>query len=589
MINELLKYELRMSAVGLTIKNNWHHKFKENSKGAEIFLGVKIKSTGEIASIEESTKESHITKRYYEFNKNNCGLTFKKSKSNTNKSIEKIRSGIQNTIDLSDMLSSEDDMKPLVELATRLKKIDPQDMWQRLIKDFPATEHEDCYISLDVTDIKESVQTESFMEKINKCLFKIDTEKPNIVDKTIFDSLGSPNPIDNSFNVKAGSYGNVNIFSCNPDNQCYERYGLNGFDRSSFSMESRFRLSRIFNEVIKNSHKFLFDKKTLIAISTLVPDDSEFFEGDFSPEEWKTYTENIAQKIINYKRGDTGPGEIIVFRKPSNGPWSIEYKKCLTLDELDDAVKSWDQGTQYFSTRKKPKGIVHQTPSIFCITKVLSSKYSKQKDGYRVNKVPIWTLNDSFELFSGSDSAFRKVSKIAAEFMLPVFVECVKINNDIKFPWEMRYAFAIFGMILNKEKIMLDELENHPMHCMGRLFHEADRMHRRFFTSRGGNPPPELIGQRYMRMCYDNPVLALGNFHKNFQKYLTWADNRHNSQRRENIDLDREYSVKTFREMVSKIGTNIPVRPTAVDLISLGCGFAFRKFAENTQPEGTNE
>ena len=589
MINELLKYEQRMNAVGLSIEDAWHPKLKTNAKGAKIFLAVQINPTGTVASIEQKTEESHLALRHYDFKKSNSGLTFKKSQANYDKSVRKVWLGLQNTIDLADMLAFDPKMQPLQDLAACLKNVDPEKLWQCIVKFVPAVEHEHCYISLD--GVQESIQTEAFLKKMNKCLFELNSNS-NTESTGVFDALGLPNPIKGSFNAKINRHGNVNIYSRNPLNDCYKRYGLNGLDLCSFGTESRNRLSRILNEIIKYSHEFRIIKAkkivtTLVAVSTLVPEVFEF-EGDFTPEEWQTYTENLSQKILNQKRGDTLPGEIIVFRKPSNGPWSIEHKICLTHTELDNLVKEWDKGTQYFATSKKPKGFVHQIPSLFCLTEVLSSKYTKQGDNFRVTRTPLWTLVDSIELFSGSNSAFRKMTNIASAFMVPVFVECAKINGDIKFPWEMRYAFAIFGMILNKENIMLDELENNPMHCLGRLLCEADRIHRRFFTSRDATPPKELIGQRFMKMCYDNPQRALSRFKKHFQKYLNWAIYWQDEQQRINKKYDFNFSLKTFREMETNIGINVPMRPNPVDLIALGCGFAYRKFTEApTLDEGT--
>lgn len=111
---------------------------------------------------------------------------------------------------------------------------------------------------------------------------------------------------------------------------------------------------------------------------------------------------------------------------------------------------------------------------------------------------------------------------------------------------------------------------NHWSWWLGRLFREANNIHRAYFNTRHVKVPDDLIGGRYVLMAYQQPQAALSMFLANFQKYMNWAET-YKSKDGEYVYSD----LLRYKEAIQKIGelANIPTRPNDTDKILLGVGF----------------
>jgi hypothetical protein len=596
MINELLKFEKSQNDVGLLIEDKWHIKLKANAKGAKHYLIVRVNKDGTVSSVEQLAKDTYLSKRHYEFDFKNTALTFKKSPAELKVTISKIKSSFKNVTKLYELVrDSNPKLDALLCLSESLSKTDPGKFWKKIILQFPMVENEECYISLEVSsEFDFPVQSIAFMEIINDRLFEINKCDQKVEDNqnVKLDYLGLPNPIYDSFNCKGKKQ--VYLYSRNVNNRCYTRYGKNGADLCSFSNEARNKLCRIYITVEKNCTEFklsnskskskskikLKPEPKLYIYNTLNINDAFIDEKFENIEVWNEYVNNLTNRLLNIKtdNSDMVPGEIIAFRQPPKGPLNIEYRKIFTTNGLNDCFTSLNAGCQYFATVRKPKLFRSDIPSIFQLTRTLSSRWKvcdKQCQVSHVSKM--WSLFDSFDLFAGSQVALKKAAKIVARFIVPTLIKCVEMQNPITPPFEFNFVFSIFGIILSKEGIMLDDLENKPMFCAGRLLHEADRIHEAFFTTRNRNPPKVLIGQDFARRAYDNPLKAVSDFQRQFHKYLIWAEALHNSQKRDEVDLERSFSLKTYRTMLQKMGEQLPFRPSDMDKILFAIGFSHRK------------
>lgn len=591
MINELLNYENQKRLVGLEIENKFHRSFQSNAKNG-VSLLVKVSNNGSM-TIEAQDEESHIRRRHYVWKNHNTGITFKRSFCNGKNPIEqdlgKIQRGIENTIKLEKFCK--DDEEPfdvvLKDLISSLKIIDHKILQKELDSKFPLrTDKDNYYITFEIEKPIQGLEIRSleFQNKFNERIFEIEqiernkTERDQTENNFELDCLGSRNPIKSPFQVKIENIGQLNIYDRNIENDCYIRYGMNGQDLCSFSKESRDRLTRILTDMFSVSHVYRMKDCSLIFVCTLLPELN--VDSEFSEEEWTEYSNRILDQIR--KQQETSiPGEIIVFRKPANGPISIEYKKVLSREELAEILQQWNNGVKYFEKQNfhiKPKkgGSIKKSyliPSIFGLTKLLSSQFHKNDNSYKSIRSNVWTLSNSLEMFFGSDSAYRKAKILISRF-IPYFLECVKTNSDMNLADEMYSIFNVFGLILNKENILREELENNTMYCLGRLFYEADRMHERFHNLRKNNIPNELIGYRTMRRCLERPLSGFAEAQKEFQIFLN--------------DAKRSgYYLRNYNEIMEKfIPEEIPESTTEVDKIALACGYAYRKpFGETNETQ----
>lgn len=609
MINEILKYEQRLLAAGLqSPKLEFHPKLKTNPKGTKDtgFLLVSMLNDGKIGTMTPMELEVHKTRRQYEFGSQNTALTFK-----FNGKLKQVNSGIENTIALANLICKDERLNSLKELANKLQKTVPQEFLEKIVAEYPE---KSLYISFHLEEIgvNEDISGLSLMlqKTISDCLFEGDK-----VTSENLDALGSPNPLTEPFNCQVDKYHSFFVYSRNEDNNCYSRYGFNSHELCSFSAESRLRIVSLLTMMLKNKCEFKLKKGgSLLAIATLLVGDDASPENpmvDFKPfteEEWHKYCGNIIAKIKKQRTGELIeilPGEILLLRKPDNGPINVAYKRSLSLDNLENAINEWDRGVNYFAGTRIPRGSCfdRRIPSIFGLTKLLSLRYAKRtqnrKSFYEVTKgkSSLWALKESYELFCGSESAYDKMTEIVSTYLLPVFVDCARdfvtpnstsygYTDPVKAPEIFsQYIYAVLGLILNKEKIMLQELESMPMFNLGRLFHQADRIHRGYCVSLGHLPPRELLGQIHLRMAFNQPQRALSDFYERFSKvHGPWAENSQINKGLNGEDLDYSFSFKTYREMASKVGIELPLNPSHIDKIALACGYSYRPFKE-TQNE----
>lgn len=583
MINELLTIEKQLIDLGINLADEWHNKLATNPKTNKALL-VRVSDNGRIFSITDNPQHEHL--RQYRFTSSQTAPTFRFEKKNH---IGRFQATIK-LVKLIECRGSEK-LNALRHLATCLSKTTVDQFWEDFKAIFPEAGTVATNVALEVSDdfrFPVPVQSPSTFEELNKVLFEMNTNKINGTD-----SLGGNGTSNASFEHKI-SLGNMYVYSRNDDNKIFERYRKNGFELFNIGQESRNRLIRIINVALsqkegspvacasfapKNSNK-------LVIVSTLMPDATLVRDSKLSLDDWRERCALIMNKLTT-QQPVSYVGNFTVFSRPSTGAWSIDFSQRFSRNEVEEAVKCWDLGIRnsidgYLSHKRSPRA-----PTLVSIAKLMNCRFawdSKKKEFRKAHESSMWAFRDSVCFFSGEQYAIEKAARILVSFLLPVMTECAA--SSIVVPEMLCEFYSVLGIIFYRNAIMEENLSNDPMFCLGRLFNEADRIHRAFFTTRNCDPPEQTLGFRHYRIACDDPEYALRLFVKKFSLYQNWAQNRYNKQCAEGNNFDKSYSWLAFCEAMSK-SASIPAHPGDMDFAKLGAGYLQRKPRASSADEKT--
>jgi hypothetical protein len=281
---------------------------------------------------------------------------------------------------------------------------------------------------------------------------------------------------------------------------------------------------------------------------------------------------------------------VTVIRKPSNGPWSVASHKSFDSNQIVEAAQGWHDAIAKIPTQKKLfRGkLIHGflVPNIRDIVRTLNKEYKRSSDKIEelTSDNQMFKIGDGYDLFFGEKKAVLKAANIFNR-AVPYFLEsCGRAKTLTEYPFRFSYFPAIAGIILAKLGITKEQTMNSWAFLCGKLLQEADRIHESMFRYRSVNPPPLLIGQRFLIQFMNNPAVALDRFSKAFIPYENWIKSSSTNIREQNAKLPENKrcygSIKNYKFIwneIMSLPNGIPTKMAIGDYSQLLMGYNYQK------------
>ena len=227
-------------------------------------------------------------------------------------------------------------------------------------------------------------------------------------------------------------------------------------------------------------------------------------------------------------------------------------------------------------------------PDLKKIHKVINATWTRRNNefGLKIDH-NIITLQDCYDFFFNDKRIVEKILRCYSRFHVPIMIECIGKKYE-KQPFEFNYLFPMANLILGKLDKNRDSIMENWAFILGRMFREANNMHRAMFAFRNMRVPDELIGHKAMRQAILNPSAALARFSIALIPCQKWAESPKNWN---NAPTERKkecyFDLNLLKQLSTKLydGGNVPMSISDCDKIQLMMGYNYWEKQQSNEME----
>jgi hypothetical protein len=409
--------------------------------------------------------------------------------------------------------------------------------------------------------------------------------------------------------------GDTIIFSKNSQTPCLERYRQTGADA--------FPISKNTAQALNNAAKWITadperkgktwtlvprsdDARSDLLISYVdqcpdLPDDLAEMLGEMSQGELESGYEAKASSVVD---GLKAQGQLskeailhaLVLRRISQGQVQVEVSRQYKIDQIGKGFESWRKAFQnipYPLRLLLPSGkgmaAMALEPRMLSPGEIVRiTRGMWIRGGSEQTKLAGCDLATVYDLYLGEGS----VATLAAEQILETLIQrCTPlllltgdqlsrygpVVKDLPIPArkEAIRVFTLLGATLYKLDRRKEIFMNEPAFLLGRMLAFADLLHVQYCQLvRGGNVPPQLVGNQHFAMMADRPARAFALLGDRLKIYQAWATT---SQLRKGASTDEgntasnealnksirlgKWALKQMGQIAPQLHGNLPGRP----------------------------
>ncbi len=357
--------------------------------------------------------------------------------------------------------------------------------------------------------------------------------------------------------------GDTIIFSKNRDIPCLDRYGQIGSDA--------FPISKDTAQTLNNASKWITDPARKGKTWTLVPrnddvrsdllisyvdqhpdlpDDIAEMFGEMSQVELEAGYEAKAESVVH---GLTAHGRLtkeailhtLVLRRISPGQVQVEVSRQYKIDRISAGFEEWRQASRNIPSDFKlfvpvGKGLPAATlePRMLSPGQIVRlTKTMWIRGGSEQTELIGCDLATVYDLYLGdgptSVFAAKQILEMAIRRCTPLLLltgdQLSRYGSTVNdLPVNGRKdalrVFSILGTTLYKLNRRKETYMNEPAFLLGRMLAFADMLHVQYCqVVRGGNIPPQLLGNQHFAMMGDRPARAFALLGDRLKIYQAWA------------------------------------------------------------------
>lgn len=270
----------------------------------------------------------------------------------------------------------------------------------------------------------------------------------------------------------------------------------------------------------------------------------------------------------NHKTDTKKWGKVIVIDVSGNGQAVLKYDKTIDSESSKKYVEDWRNGLKNNSSLFVPGG-KWCALDIRDVLKILNKKWTMSKGQIALEDVvDTVKIQDVYEFLSNNPEAIKKFASVFSRNHVKTMIDIIGGVADIeeKSGYFRSLMFPFMNLLLYKLGIRKENFMDKWSYNLGRLFREANSIHRAYYTCNDRKPPAELIGHKFIQMSYYNPQRAFASFCKEFPVFQRWAENKMAEEG------PKPFSLKSFRQLHETL-VNLPNRMTDQDSILMACGY----------------
>lgn len=565
MINELFRLRQSIKAWGFDVPDIGHQSFPKNPKNGKSYK-VFVNQRG-LVRVEEFPGFPQFNFYEYVYNKKR-GLSFKITRDNP----KNIAGHLEATIKLAELMDDNPTFEPLQRLAKALKKMDVDTFIKDLLNEIPKEEDSKKveYVSLEVAT-GTTVQTLDMMNAVALRLNELDKDKQG----SGLDDLGNPGAISKNFKIE--SPFRLFFYSRNEDSPCYSRWGLNATDACRIGTETHRQVVQLLSWVldparkarrIKNEkgkfedtsgiwYQYIADSRNCLVISTLSPSFPEFQdmdEEDLGEETWEGYAKKVVDALLAKSDADPSAMGNVIIIQLNKGASSLRYSLDVGLPTIAEKYRRWADGIYN-------GGSARWTP-LKEVVRLIGCQYLRNQRGYYERKTTC-----HFNIEDGYGLLFDNPQSIDMALMLFVENTCRKMFS---FTLEqVKQVQPVLNLLLHKKGFVYNretESMDHWAFYLGKMLQTANWLHEIYLQDRTLEHS-NLVGQRYLANCFENPKSGYPSFCENFFTYLMDAE-------RNNPGAAARYHTLSakFTELLN--GQDLPSRPSLEERALIAQGYS---------------
>ncbi len=427
---------------------------------------------------------------------------------------------------------------------------------------------------------------------------------------------------DNLPSPKLPSLANTIIFSAFDQIPCLSRYNLIG--------PAIFPIGRAIAQKLNNTALWVTDpvrkgktwslipqthdsgRDLVLAYVDLHPDlDAEIAallsESD-STEREGAFEAKAATLItaIDRLRGKLSTGAILhsfVLSRISKGQVQVELTRQISVERLAGALREWAAAAENVPLCRV--GILASEPpfrwlkprTLFPAQVIEATKWIWIRGGSERQPASGVPLSAVYDLFLGQAAA----SEIAAHTIIghllqkstPLLLRTADRLTPAKTVQKPNIpslysavdAFSLLGVALFKLNRKKETYMSQPAFQLGRMLALADTLHAQYCqVVRGGDLPPQLLGNQHYSMATENPQRALAVLAERLRIYQGWAQTaRANGELQSPVRLAR-WAVSEMGSLAAELHGNLPAQFKDADRAEMMLGY----LAREKKTEGAN-
>jgi hypothetical protein len=389
----------------------------------------------------------------------------------------------------------------------------------------------------------------------------------------------------------------TNLFSMNRETPCHDRYGLIGADICPVASDTSEELNSAALWITDARRKGKTwaavpgpgDKNDLlIAYVEQLPDlDADIAEllSEATAEQLEGDFEGKAESVVRALEGQPriSDGAILhtlVLRRISKGQVQVELNRRYRIGRIRAAAEEWRAAAAnappfhlYVPVgRGKPAQPIRPRPLFPAeVSRLLKAAWIR--NGEDRQKSSGCDLGESYDLFLGEGiesytAAERLMSAVlnqysglllrAGEQVNRYGLLAKDLNANARKPAVM--ASTLLGILLYKLNRTKERYMTDAPFLVGRLLSLADVLHAQYCKAvRGGDLPPQLLGNQHYQMAKDRPARALDVLGGRLRVYKAWADTAKPSDPEGNDPVKLAgWAVAQMAQIADELHGNVP-------------------------------
>jgi hypothetical protein len=423
---------------------------------------------------------------------------------------------------------------------------------------------------------------------------------------------------------KLPSLGNTIIFSAFDQIPCLARYNLIGSDIFPIGREIAQKLNNAalwVTDPVRKGKTWSSIPQThdsgrdlILAYVDLHPDlDAEvaalLSESDTTEREG-AFEAKAATLIaaLDRLRGKLATGAILhsfVLSRISKGQVQVELTRQFSVERLAGALREWAAAAANvppFSimvpTGKGQPPQLIKPRALFPAEVIEATKWIWIRGGAERQPAAAVPLSAVYDLFLGQGPASETAAHAIIGHLLQKSTPLLLFTGDQltragktvqKLNVPSRYsavdAFAILGVALYKLNRKTETYMSQSAFQLGRMLSLADTLHAQYCQAvRGGDLPPQLLGNQHYSMATENPQRALAVLADRLRIYQGWAQTaRASGELQSPVRLAR-WAVSEMGALAAELHTNLPAHFKDLDRAEMMLGY----LAREKKAEGAN-
>ncbi|MDO4574956.1 MAG: hypothetical protein Q4D98_07045 [Planctomycetia bacterium] len=242
----------------------------------------------------------------------------------------------------------------------------------------------------------------------------------------------------------------------------------------------------------------------------------------------------------------------IILREIDRGRRQVLYSESFTIEELERATQLWNEGAKNipemlplsYPNKKGAKASLHSVVAPFLMAVLKLYQVQWKSDLSAAFDVHGISYPDVLEVFLDRGNRTRFSMNEMLEKLLrcmePVLQNlgwCIhaKAWEKLSIPAKKNAVttLATIGILLHKLGYKKEVYMNEMAYQLGRLLSLMDSLHVFYCKAvRGGDIPPQLLGNAFLSVVCDNPAEGIGRLMDRMKIYQAWANKYANEKRK---------------------------------------------------------